>query len=219
MPPAWSIRSAPAPTASRWSSSGRYHLKVEPPAPFTAPSDGRARGSRAALTRPRRIAVHDRHRVLRRPVLGRFDRGARDSISRSMLQADRSRCRSACRATKRNPGDALLYRLSLRNLDATVSTDPVTITDRFSASLRLAPNSVRVDGETFDRPVQTDPDGHGLDPDAPGAGAWPAARDHLRAHGRGRRRSRPGAQRCASRVRATTIRSRPASACSSAATG
>src|SRR5690606_41658686 len=46
------------------------------------------------------------------------------------------------------PGDALLYHLTLRNLSNDVASDPVTIVDRFPASLRLSATSVRIDGQS-----------------------------------------------------------------------
>jgi uncharacterized repeat protein (TIGR01451 family) len=69
--------------------------------------------------------------------------------------------------TEAEPGDALLYHLSLRNLDGAVPSDPVKITDRFSASLRLAPDSLRIDGQDGSALLRADADGRGLSLDLP----------------------------------------------------
>src|SRR5690606_19247213 len=60
------------------------------------------------------------------------------------------------------PGDAVLYRLTVRNLSDAAATDPLRITDRFSASLRMAADSLRVDGREPGPAATADPDGRGF---------------------------------------------------------
>lgn len=139
---------------------GRYRLLVEPPAPFTAPSAA-APGDLAALTRPDGLPF-----VLTAGSYG--DPFAVDSVVPLEIDIPVDSPGGQISLQKRvsrdeaQPGDALLYRLTLRNLDGTLASDPVTITDRFSASLRLAPDSLRIDGAEASMPVLADADGHGM---------------------------------------------------------
>jgi uncharacterized repeat protein (TIGR01451 family) len=139
---------------------GRYRLLVEPPAPFTAPSTV-APADLAGLTRPDGLPF-----VLTAGSYG--DPFTIDTVA--PLEIDlpldspggQIALRKRVSRDEAEPGDALLYRLSLSNLDPALPSDPVTITDRFSASLRLAPDSVRIDGQDASALVQPDADGHGL---------------------------------------------------------
>ncbi len=139
---------------------GRYRLQVEPPAPFTAPSLI-APADLAALTRPDGAAF-----VLTDGSYG--DPFSVDSVVPLEIDVPvdspggQISLRKRVSRDEAQPGDALLYHLTLRNLDATVPSDPVAIIDRFSASLRLAPDSVRIDGQDAAALLHTDPDGHGL---------------------------------------------------------
>jgi uncharacterized repeat protein (TIGR01451 family) len=139
---------------------GRYRLLVEPPAPFTAPS-AVAPEDLAALTRPDGLSF-----VLTEGSYG--DPFTVDSVVPLEIDLPVDSPGGQISLQKRvsrdeaQPGDALLYRLSLRNLDGAVPSDPVTLTDRFSASLRLAPGSLRIDGQDASALVQSDNDGHGL---------------------------------------------------------
>jgi uncharacterized repeat protein (TIGR01451 family) len=139
---------------------GRYRLIVEPPSPFTAPS-AVAPADLTALNRPDGLPF-----VLTDGSYG--DPFAVDSVVPLEIDIPVDSPGGQVSLNKRvsrdeaQPGDALLYRLSLRNLDGVVPSDPVTITDRFSASLRLAPDSVRIDGQAASAFLQTDNDGHGL---------------------------------------------------------
>lgn len=144
---------------------GRYRLVVEPPAPFTAPSAAAA-ADLAALTRPDGL----------RFALTEGSYGDPFGVDSEVpLEIDvpvdspggQISLRKRVSRDEAQPGDALLYRLSLRNLDGAVPSDPVRITDRFSAALRLAPDSLRVDGQDASALLQADPDGHGLSLDLP----------------------------------------------------
>jgi len=58
------------------------------------------------------------------------------------------------------PGTALRYRITVRNPDAQRPTGPITVVDALPASLRLRPDSVRIDDQPAT--IQPDPSGHGF---------------------------------------------------------
>src|SRR5690606_1654606 len=123
---------------------GRYRLAIAPPSPFTAPS----------IASPEELAL------LARPDGQPFEVSDGsygqpfDVISVVPLRIDVPldsaggvlSLRKRVSRDEAQPGDALLYHLSVRNQSSTVPTDTVLVSDRFPASLRLAKESVRVDG-------------------------------------------------------------------------
>lgn len=139
---------------------GRYRLVVEPPSPFAAPSTA-SPAELDQLTRPDgqpfeiSDASYGRSFLVDSVVPVRIDvpldsPGGAVSLSKRVSRDEAQ------------PGDALLYHLSLRNLSSTLASDPVVITDRFPAGLRLTQGSVRIDGVDASTSIAADPDGHGF---------------------------------------------------------
>lgn len=149
---------------------GRYRLVVEPPSPFTAPSAAPPE-QLAHLARPdgQPFELSD----------GSYGRAFEvESVVPLRIDVPLDSAGGAVSLRKRvsrdeaQPGDALLYHLTVRNLSDAVPTDPVLIDDRFPVSLRLARQSVRVDGVDASGALVADSDGRGfslsLPPLAPG---------------------------------------------------
>ena len=139
---------------------GRYRLIVEPPAPFSAPSEA----SPAELDRlngPSGQPFEITDGSYGRPF---------DVVSVVPLRIDipldspggAIALRKSVSRDEAQPGDALLYRLTLRNLSGDVASDSITIMDRFPGSLRLSSASLRVDGKPAPEGIAPDADGHGF---------------------------------------------------------
>lgn len=139
---------------------GRYRLVVEPPAPFSAPSDA-SPTELARLNGPSGQPFEITEGSYGRPF---------DIVSVVPLRIDipldspggAISLRKRVSRDEAQPGDALLYHLTLRNLSNDVASDPVTIVDRFPASLRLSATSVRIDGQSASGAIAPDADGHGF---------------------------------------------------------
>ncbi|MGB3167067.1 MAG: hypothetical protein WBA68_09870 [Alteraurantiacibacter sp.] len=124
--------------------TGKYRLVVTPPAPYTAPSVVSA-AVLAQLDGPgdRAFAISD----------GSYGNsfGAADGVLPLIdIPLDRpgegvTIVKTASRA-QAQPGDAILYTLTVRNPDGARARTGVTVTDTPSPSLRLRKASVRVDG-------------------------------------------------------------------------
>lgn len=123
---------------------GQYHLKVEVPAPYVAPS-ATSPGELTGLIRPdgQPYVIVDgsysKSFTLDQPDPVRIDfpvdrPGAGISLSKT-----------ASRPTA-VPGDAVQYRLEIRNNDRDRATGLITIQDKFPDSMRLRANSVRLNG-------------------------------------------------------------------------
>lgn len=124
---------------------GSYRIVVEPPAPYTAPSqltprqfDGLTRpdggelailpasfGGTVTLSSPEAIRVDI---PVDRPAVAV---GLTKVASRQVAQ----------------PGDAVLYTVTVRNTDTGRAKRGVVVTDKPSAALRLRQNTVRIDGQ------------------------------------------------------------------------
>ena len=139
---------------------GSYRLAVEPPSPFTAPSSA-SPAEIANLTRPDGLPFtiaagsYGNPFAVQTVIPIEIDLPVDSPGGAVSLQKVVSRAEA-------EPGDALLYRLSLHNLSGTTPSDPVLVTDRFSAALRLARDSVRMDGQDVSTLVQPDADGRGF---------------------------------------------------------
>lgn len=138
---------------------GNYHLQIQPPAPYTAPSHA----SPAALA------------LLRKPSGAPFEItpasfGASFAIaSLEPLQvdvpvdapgADITVTKQVSKVTAQ-PGDMLSYKVVVRNADGGRSTRQISLTDTASAWLRIRPESVRVDGHDAGAALALASDGHG----------------------------------------------------------
>ncbi|WP_293884291.1 hypothetical protein [Sphingomonas sp.] len=133
---------------------GRYKLLVRPPSPYTVPS----------LSNPADLAS------LRRPdglpfALGPGSYGAIFVLSdpapvRIDFPADKPAggltLRKAASAAVAVPGDAVQYRITVTNSDATRATGIVTVTDHLPSAMRLKPNTVRYNGELITYTASSD---------------------------------------------------------------
>ena len=139
---------------------GTYRLVIEPPAPFTAPSVATPQ-ELAALTGPGGRTFEIGPGSYGNPF-------AVDSVIPVEIDIPLDSEGGTISIRKRvsrdvaQPGDALLYEVTIRNLNSDISTDSITVTDRFSAGLRLSPGSVRVDGQDASVAVAADDDGRGF---------------------------------------------------------
>ncbi len=139
---------------------GQYRLEVTPPLPYVAPSEA----SLADIA------------ALRAPDGGSFtiidasygDVFAIDSIIpiRADIPLDApggsvSISKSASRELA-EPGDAVVYTVTLRNTDSERATTALTLTDSATAALRLRTDTVRIDGAVPGDSLQPDGDGHGF---------------------------------------------------------
>ena len=116
--------------------AGRYRVRIDPPAPYTAPStvapDALALVDRVTIGE----ASYGRDFTVSAPGAVRFDvpldrAAAGLLLTKSVSQAVAQR------------GDQLLYTLTVTNADAQRSSRPVTITDTLPVGLRLIAKSVR----------------------------------------------------------------------------
>ncbi|MCY1673103.1 isopeptide-forming domain-containing fimbrial protein [Novosphingobium sp. SL115] len=140
---------------------GTYRLKVEPPAPYTAPSQLTPRQFEG-LTRPDggELAIlpasFGEALTLATPEAIRVD----IPVDRPAVAVTLAKVASRQIA---QPGDAVLYTVTVRNTDAARAKRGVVVTDRPSSALRLRQTSVRIDGKTApDGTVTTDADGQTL---------------------------------------------------------
>jgi uncharacterized repeat protein (TIGR01451 family) len=123
---------------------GRYRLLVEPPAGYAAPSR-RSAADMAALRQPDGTAFE----IVAASFGGAFVlTGPKpvevgipvDPAGEPIQLVKRASVAEAA------PGDAIVYTVDVRNPDARLATGPLTLRDRFPASLRLRAGTVRVDG-------------------------------------------------------------------------
>ncbi len=150
---------------------GTYRLKIEPPAPYSAPSA--ATPAQIALLHrpdntPFRITPASYGSTFALTSLDPFETdipidapGAAITITKNVSRA------------QAQPGDLLYYKVTLRNADQSRWTMPIALTDASSQWLRLREESVRLDGDAVDdADLAPAPDGHGfalsLDSIAPG---------------------------------------------------
>ncbi len=139
---------------------GRYRLVVEPPSPYTAPSDAT----------PAQISV------LPRPGGGSFiivdgSYGGEFSLNDTTpvqidIPLDRPSIavgltKTASRATAQ-PGDVVFYTVTARNADPDRVKRDVTLVDTPSPWLRLRPDSIRLNGAEAPNAVDITPDGRQL---------------------------------------------------------
>lgn len=123
--------------------AGTYRLQVEPPAPFTVPSSS-SPASLANLRRPDGPAYtivpasYGAPFVLNDPAPVRIDIPADQPGGTLTI----SKAASSPTAV---PGDAVQFRINVRNGSATRATGPVTISDLLPRELRLRANTVRID--------------------------------------------------------------------------
>ena len=123
---------------------GRYRILVTPPNPYTAPSLSTP-AQLASLTRPDGLPFtitagsYGRPFTISDPAPVRID-----------IPVDRPGApltiRKTASAAVASPGDAVQYRIIVTSGDAVRSTGAITVSDHLPDSMRLKPDSVRVDG-------------------------------------------------------------------------
>ncbi|MEW4448159.1 hypothetical protein [Qipengyuania sp. JC766] len=124
---------------------GNYRLRVEPPSPYTAPSDAPP-GQIANLTDPQgqpfdiSDASYGGVFAVDSPIPVRVD------IPVDSPGGDVTIIKTASRDIA-EPGDAIFYTVNVRNNDRSRPTSELTLTDDASFGLRLRAESVRIDGE------------------------------------------------------------------------
>jgi uncharacterized repeat protein (TIGR01451 family) len=138
---------------------GRYRLIVEPPDPFSAPSE-RSPQQLSGLSRPDGLpfALGDGSYALPfavdSPAPVRIDIPVDSPGGAISIQKSVSR-------DEAQPGDALFFQLTVRNLGQTPS-DPVLLSDLAPSTLRLAKDSARLDGQSATTLIVPASDGHGF---------------------------------------------------------
>ena len=139
---------------------GQYRLQIDPPAPYSAPSDA-TQPQLAPLSRPdgTAFAISDAS------FGGAFDLLTIEPV-RVDVPIDRpgvspivSKVASRARA---QPGDPIIYTMRIGNADTLRAKEDVTIVDTPSPWLRLRADSVRIDGVDAADIVTVSPDGRGL---------------------------------------------------------
>ena len=140
--------------------AGTYTLLVEPPAPYTAPSSVTAAEIAAAnLARPDGFpytvipASYGRTFELRNPEPVRVDIPV-DRPGGSLIVRKSSSTQLA------EPGDAVQYRVEVRNGDPSRATGTISVTDILPPEMRLKKDSVRANGTLTNYSVT--PDGRTL---------------------------------------------------------
>ena len=139
---------------------GNYELRIEPPAPYTAPSVA-TRAQLARLSRPDGTPF-----IIVDASFGKSFPLASIEPVRVDIPLDRPNVtvtitKSSSRA-QAVPGDAVFYTITLRNPDTTRVKRNVRVVDTPSDSLRLRPDSVRIDGEPETGQLTISPDGRQL---------------------------------------------------------
>jgi uncharacterized repeat protein (TIGR01451 family) len=149
---------------------GRYRLAVEPPTGYTAPSL-RTPSDLAPLRRPDGQPFTIAAASYGGPLTVAGSEAVKVSIPLDPRATPLVIAKRASRADA-VPGDAVVYTVTVRNTDPRLPTGRVVLRDRFPASLRLRPETVRVDGR---RTAGLAAGARGFDLDlgtlAPGAGS------------------------------------------------
>lgn len=149
---------------------GTYRLKVEPPAPYTAPTKARPEDLQR-LSRPTGAPLVIVDGSLGKPFQLASTAPVQVDIPVDWPSVAAAITKTASRSIAQ-PGDALIYTVNIRNQDSSRAKSDVTLTDRPSEFLRLRPNSIRIDGETPDPTAVTIvPDGSQLTVSIPTIGA------------------------------------------------
>ncbi|MEO0643441.1 MAG: isopeptide-forming domain-containing fimbrial protein, partial [Pseudomonadota bacterium] len=139
---------------------GTYRLAVEPPEPFTAPSVVQPEDI-ARITRPDGSAFvvgegsYGDAFELTTSVPGQID------IPLDQPGLDLGITKTASRAQV-VPGDVVFYAITVSNPDSGRAKRDVVVTDTPSRSLRLRPDTIRVNGEEASESVTIAPDGSSL---------------------------------------------------------
>ncbi len=151
--------------------TGTYRIVVQPPAPYVAPSRLSA-GQLAGLKRPDGTPLNLSPASWGQPftITGSESVKVDVPVDHPVTPA---RITKAASVAEAQPGDLVVYSVTVTNPDATHSLRGLTLVDRPSALLRLRKGSVRIDGADAGNAAQFAPDGTlmtlGLGTLAPGA--------------------------------------------------
>jgi hypothetical protein len=152
--------------------AGTYRLRVEPPAPYTAPSV-RTPADLAGLQRPDGHAFtlvpgsYGATLTLVDPAPVRIDIPV-DQEAKGLSVVKSASAHDAA------PGESVIYTIDIANQDLKLATGALTLTDRFGPSMRFRAETLRVDGKPA--VAATRADGAGFDLSLPGLGAGATAR-------------------------------------------
>lgn len=139
---------------------GSYRVVVEPPAPYSAPSQV-PQQQLSGLTRPDGTpfvifdASYGASFALSTPEPVQVD----IPVDRPGVAVSLTKTASKTRA---QPGDAVFYTITVRNADPSRIKRGVTVTDTPSEWLRLRSDSIRIDGQLAGNAVSLAPDGRSL---------------------------------------------------------
>ena len=136
---------------------GTYRLQVEPPAPYSGPSVA-TREQLAALVRPGggAFVIEDASFGGTFPLASIVPVRIDIPLDRPNVAVTITKQASRAQAV---PGDAIFYTITLRNQDPTRVKRNVRVIDTPSRSLRLRPDSIRIDGNAPSDEVTISPDG------------------------------------------------------------
>ncbi|HEX2763090.1 MAG TPA: hypothetical protein VHM92_04480 [Allosphingosinicella sp.] len=127
---------------------GTYHLVVDPPAPFTAPSV-RGAAEMAALRDPAGAPFDLSGASWGKAFTVDGPEPVRIAIPvdapRNPIQVSKQASRASAA-----PGEPVAFSIAVRNGDSRLATGAITFTDRLPSEMRLRPDTVRVDGNRVD---------------------------------------------------------------------
>jgi uncharacterized repeat protein (TIGR01451 family) len=123
---------------------GRYRLKIEPPAPYVAPSSASA-DSLAALRRPDGGELQIAAGSFGGEIVLSSTAAVRVDVPIDPPAVAVTLAKTASREVAQ-PGDAVFYTVTVRNPDGAHARRGVVLTDRPAAALRLRKDSIRIDG-------------------------------------------------------------------------
>jgi len=133
---------------------GQYRLRIEPVAPYIAPSTASA-AELAPLRRPDGLPFAIVAASYGAPIVLAGAGPVRIDIPLDRPATPLILTKSASRAEAES-GDMVQYRLVVRNPDATAATGVLTLTDRIPGQMRLRTGSVRMNGVRAPDPVSGD---------------------------------------------------------------
>lgn len=139
---------------------GQYRLTVTPPAPYTAPSSATP-ADLAALRMPDGAAFT----ISDASYGGSFTIDSLLPIRADIPLDSAGGLVSITKTASRQqaePGDAVVYAVTLRNTDRGRATTALTLTDTATAALRLRSDTLRVNGEEPGDALLANADGHGF---------------------------------------------------------
>lgn len=153
--------------------TGQYKLKIQPPAPYTAPSVVTPQNL-AGILRPDGSPVQISAGSYEQAFSVTSAQPVRIDVPVDKPGTAATITKSASRATAQE-GDVVFYTLTVGNPEANIKRD-VVVVDKPAKQLRIRPQSVRIDGAARPSQVQFTPDGRVM---TVNLGVMPAAASHV----------------------------------------